>query len=239
MSIRAARRPSRIVTGVLGQVGLVAVIAVVAAVVAGSAASRAEAPELADALADADSSPAAAPADGAEVELAPLVAAWPDGYTVTGTKSEPLYVEHITSTRDGAVYRLRIDVKSQGESALGVQTGEVALEPDGRIRWIDGCTKTAAECLDDPGLRGFLSQAALLAADRTGTLPATGVARTLHGHPVVCVPDLALHPDAPPTVDGLDPCFSIATGALLGHFSTDSDAFVGPTLAEGLSDLPR
>lgn len=236
MSIRTARRPGRIVTGVLGQVGLVAVIAVVAAVVAGSAASRAEAPGLADA--DFSAGTASAPVDGSEVALAPILESWPEGYTVTGTKSEPLYVEHITSTRDGALYRLTIDVKSQGESALGVQTGEVALEADGRIRWIDGCTKTAAECLDDPGLRGFLSQAALLAAERTGTLPATGVSRTLHGHPVVCVSDLALHPDAPPTVDGLDPCFSIATGALLGHYSTDSDAFVGPTLADGLSDLP-
>lgn len=240
MSIRTARPPGRIVAGALGQAGLVAVIAVVATVVSGLAAAPAAAPELPAAAVSgpASDSLVASASDGTVVPLAPILATWPEGYTVTGTKSEPLYVEHITSTRAGSVYHLTIDVKSQGESALGVQTGEVALEADGRIRWIDGCTKTAAECLDDPGLRGFLSQAALLSAERTGSLPATGVARTLHGHPVVCVSDLALHPDAPPTVDGLDPCFSIATGALLGHYSTDSDAFVGPTLAEGLSDLP-
>ncbi|MFB2586534.1 hypothetical protein [Herbiconiux liukaitaii] len=184
---------------------------------------------------------AAAPAaeDGAVVELAPLVASWPSGYTVTGTKSEPLYVEHITSTRDGSVLSLTIDVKSQGESALGVQTGSVEVEADGSIRWLDGCTKPAEDCLDDPGLRGFLALAALLGAERKGTLPATGRAETLHGHPVVCVSDAALHPDSPPVVDGLDPCFSVATGAMLGHYSAESAAFVGPTLAEGLTDRPH
>lgn len=234
MTGRAARRPSMVLTGVVGSVGLAGLIVVVAALVGGAAVS----PGVAQAGSATAAAAASGPADGETVALAPIVAAWPETYTVTGTKSEPLYVEHITSTRDGDRYDLTIDVKSQGKSALGVQTGAVSLEADGSIRWIDGCSKPAADCLDDPGLRGFLSQAAVLAAERTGSLPATGVARTLHGHPVVCVSDRALYPDSPPTVEGLDPCFSIASGALLGHWSADSAAFVGPTLAEGFSDLP-
>lgn len=176
--------------------------------------------------------------DGSVVELAPIVAGWPDGYTVTGTKSEALYVEHITSVRSGSSFSLTIDVKSQGESALGVQTGRVEVLPGGGIRWTDGCSKTAPDCLDDPGLRGFLTQAALLGAEVKGELPATAVARTLHGHPVVCVSDVALHPASPPVIDGLDPCFSVSTGAVLGHYSLQSGAFVGPTLAEGFTDTP-
>lgn len=176
--------------------------------------------------------------DGAVVELAPIVAGWPDGYTVTGTKSEALYVEHITSVRSGPSFSLTIDVKSQGESALGVQTSRVEVLPGGGIRWTDGCRKSEAECLDDPALRGFLTQAALLGAEEKGALPATAVARTLHGHPVVCVSDVELHPASPPVIDGLDPCFSRSTGAVLGHYSLQSGAFVGPTLAEGFTDTP-
>ncbi|SDZ54344.1 hypothetical protein [Herbiconiux ginsengi] len=224
MSPRTTERPRWLVASALGLAAFAAAIVVVG-VVGGAAASQVESPI----------------ADGSEIALAPIVAAWPDGYSVTGTKSEPLYVEHITSTRDGNRFSLVIDVVAQGDSPLGVQHSEVRLQPDGAVRWTGGCTKTAAECLDDPGLRGFLSQAAVLGAIRRGVLSAdaTGTARTLHGHPVVCVSDAALHPDAPPVVDGLDPCFSISTGALLGHWSTPSAAFVGPTLAEGLVDEPR
>jgi hypothetical protein len=213
--------------------GLVA-LAVASVVVLAAAPSRAEAPTSAT-----PSAIPATPADGSAVALAPLLATWPDAYRVTGTKSEPLYVEHITSTRTGDDYALTIDVVAQGDSPLGVQSSSVHLDADGTVRWVDGCTKAPDRCADDPGLRGFLSQAALLAAERRGGLPEWGVARTLHGHPVVCVSDAALHPLDPPTVVTLDPCFSTATGALLGHWSSDSDAFVGPTLAEGLVDEAR
>ncbi len=219
--------------GLLALGGVAAVAMLVSALV-GAADSAGSAPVTAH-----PSVPAPAP-DGETIALAPIVAAWPDGYEVTGTKSEPLYVEHITSLRDGGRFTLTIDVESQGQSALGVQHGSVQLEADGRIRWVDGCTKTAAECADDPGLRGFLAQAALLGALQRGVLgpDAVGTARTLHGHAVVCVTDRMLYPDSPPVVEGLDPCFSIATGALLGHWSTPSSAFVGPTLADGLVDRP-
>jgi hypothetical protein len=221
---------------------VIAVVVLAAAVItAGAVSASAEQPAAPESSAPS-ASPAAseAPArpDGTVVELAPIVAGWPDGYTVTGTKSEALYVEHITSTRAGSSFSLTIDVKSQGESALGVQTSRVEVLPGGGIRWTDGCPKTAADCLDDPGLRGFLTQAALLGAEQRGELPAMAVARTLHGHPVVCVSDLALHPGSPPAIDGLDPCFSVSTGAVLGHYSLPSGAFVGPTLAEGFSDTP-
>jgi len=181
----------------------------------------------------------AAPADGTAVALAPVVAGWPDAYTVTGAKSEPLYTEHIAVTRDGDRFALRIDAVSQGDAALGTQRAAVAVTPDGRVAWTSGCVKDAAACASDPALRGFLATAALEALAARDALPATGVARTVHGARVVCVDDAALHPDASAAAVALDPCFSIGTGAVLAHFSAASDAFVGATLAPGFRESPE
>jgi hypothetical protein len=177
---------------------------------------------------------AASPAE--EVALAAIVADWPDSYSVVGSKSEPLYTERITFSRDGDLFALRIEVTAQGDTALGTQRGAVRVSGDGAIGWVAGCTKDAAACANDPTLRGFLTTAALVALERTGRLPDTGTARTLHGTPVVCVDDDAVHPDSAPSTAGLDPCFSIASGALLGHWSAASAAFVGPTLAPGFAE---
>lgn len=169
------------------------------------------------------------------VELAPLVAGWDAHWQVTGTKSEPLYTERIDVRRDGDAFQARIEVIGQGDTALGTQRSAVSVDAAGTISWTEGCTKDAADCADDTQLRGFLATAALIALDRQGRLPATGTARTLHGTPVVCVADAALHPDAAAADVRLDPCFDRATGAVLAHWSPDSAAFVGATLAPGFT----
>lgn len=171
-----------------------------------------------------------------EVGLASIVAEWPDSYSVVGGKSEPLYTERITFSRDDDLFALRIEVIAQGDTALGTQRGAVRVAAAGTVTWVAGCTKDAAACADDPALRGFLTTAALIGLERTGRLPETGTARALHGTPVVCVDDDAVHPDSAPSIAGLDPCFSVATGALLGHWSAASAAFVGPTLAAGFAE---
>lgn len=168
-----------------------------------------------------------------QVALAPIVATWPDSYTVVGTKSEPLYTERIAYTREGDLFVLRIEAIAQGDSPLGTQRGAVRVADDGTVSWMSGCVKNASACADDTALRGFLTTAALVGLERTGRLPEVGTARALHETPVVCVDDDDVHPDASPSTAGLDPCFSVATGALLGHWSAASAAFVGPTLAPG------
>lgn len=173
------------------------------------------------------------------VALAAIVADWPTGYTVVGAKSEPLYTEHIRIDRDGDDVRVRIDVVGQGDERFGTQQSAVHVGEDGTVSWTDGCTKSPAACADDTELRGFLATAALLGLVRQGRLPADGVARDVHGTPVVCVDDAALHPDAPPAAVRLDPCFDRATGAVLAHWSPDSAAFVGATLAPGFTVAPR
>ncbi|WP_159502521.1 hypothetical protein [Microbacterium sp. 18062] len=172
---------------------------------------------------------------GQRVDLAPLVAAWPDRYTVTGMKSEPLYTEHIEITRDADVFRVRIDVLGQGDAALGTQLSAVRVRADGTVSWLDGCAKSAELCDDDTELRGFLATAALIGLAEQGRLPETGTARVHHGVDVVCVADADLHPDAAPAAVRLDPCVDRATGAVLAHWSPDSQAFVSATLTPGFT----
>lgn len=195
---------------------------------------------IANASNNADVEPAVAVVPGkafsGNVALAPIVAGWPNSYSVLGSKSEPLYTERITFSRDGDLFALRIEVIAQGDTALGTQRGAVRVAGDGTITWVAGCAKDAALCADDPALRGFLTTAALVGLERTGRLPEGGAARVLHDTPVVCVDDDSVHPDTAPSLAGLDPCFSIETGALLGHWSDASAAFVGPTLAPGFTE---
>lgn len=176
------------------------------------------------------SAPAEAPTVSSDqVELAPTIAAWPSSYTVTATKSEPGYVEHITSTRDGDRFALEIVIEAQGTGAGGSSLAEVVVGPDGTIRWTNGCV---TNCDDDEALRGFLAAASLLSAARQDALPASAVARQLGDHHVVCISDDDLFPaTAGSTVARLDPCFSAETGAVLGHYSDVNGAFVGPTMS--------
>jgi hypothetical protein len=171
-----------------------------------------------------------------EVALAPIVHGWGEGYEVSGAKSEPLYIEHISSTRVGDTFAVRIEVLAQGDTALGTQESAVRVTAQGRVEWIVGCTMAVSVCADDPALRGFLAPAAMLALQRTGRLPETGTARTLAGTPVVCIDDSALYPRAPAATTDLQPCFSQKSGALLGHYSEVDGDFIGSTLEAGLVD---
>jgi len=166
-------------------------------------------------------------------DLADVVAGWPDQYRVEGTKAEPLYTELIEAERDGDVFRLRIDAIGQGDAPLGTQTTGVQVAADGTVTWLPGC-RPAAACADDRPIRGFLTTALVVGLARADALDAAVTDRELHGTPVLCVDDAALHPDAAATVP-LDPCFDRETGAVLGHWSPDSAAFVGPTLAPGFT----
>ena len=173
---------------------------------------------------------ASAHASDGTVPLAPIVASWPDRFAVVGTKSEPLYTERISFARSGDDFTLEIDVLSQGNAALGTQTSAVTVDADS-VHWVEGCTKTEALCENDTALRGFLTTALVVAAERAGTLPATGIVRDLHGTDVVCINDADLY--AIPSTVALHPCFDIASGAVLGQWSPASHAFVGATLADG------
>lgn len=164
-------------------------------------------------------------------DLAQIVASWPDAFQVSGTKAEPLYTELIHVSREGDVFDLRIDALGQGDAALGTQISQVRVHADGTVEWLRDC----ADCAEGREVRGFLATAAIVGLAREGRLPATGTAREVHGTAVICVDDAALHPDAEPSSVTLDPCFDRATGAVVAHWSPDSGAFVGATLAAGFT----
>jgi hypothetical protein len=178
---------------------------------------------------------AAGAASADATDLHRIVASWPSSYEVSGTKSEPLYTEHIRLTRDGDAFGVRIDVLGQGDAALGTQVSAVRVTGDGTVRWTEGCTPASTRCDDDPAVRGFLSTAALVGLIRSGAPVPPAVARHFHGTPVVCVDDALLHPAAPAATVRLDPCFDRRTGAVLAHWSPASGAYVGATLAPGFS----
>lgn len=172
--------------------------------------------------------------------LSELVASWPTAYTVTGTKSEPGYIEHITLTRDGDLFGLRIVIAAQGEAAGGSSTALVRVASDGRIQWLSGCT--ADDCANDTALRGYLGGAAMLSAQRQGRLTATATIRYLDSRAVACVADHDLYLQTSPTTSStassavspaLAPCFSMTTGAVLGQYSDVNATFDGPTMAAG------
>jgi hypothetical protein len=174
-------------------------------------------------------------ADDGRVDLARIVAGWPDQYAVSGTKAEPLYTERIHADRDGDLFRVRIEVLGQGDAALGTQHSSVRVGADGTVVWVDGCEKAAGQCASDTDLRGFLATAALVGLARAGRLPQSATVREFHGTSVLCVDDAALHPDAAPATVTLDPCFDRTSGAVLAHWSPESRAFVGATLAPGFA----
>lgn len=180
----------------------------------------------------AAASTAHAPTGPERRDFAPIVAAWPDSYTVTGTKSEPGYVEHITTSRDGDRFALEIVIEAQGTGAGGASLAEVAVDSAGTVRWTAGSDE--GDCADDDAVRGFLATASVLSAQRQGRLPVTATIRRLGDHEVACVADGDLFPGTRTAASpALDPCFSVDTGAVLGHYSDVNASFVGPTMSPG------
>lgn len=207
------------------------VVGVAAVVATGVAVAILALPGTADRAPVAVTIPAgASTAPERSADLAAVVAQWPESYLVTGTKSEPFYVEHITIERAGSRFELIIDVRAQGEAALGVQHDVVTVDSDGALLRATACPAERAGCLTEP-VRGFLSAASLLVAERQGRLPATGIIRAFGGTEVICVADSDLHPAASAVAAVADPCFSVATGAVLAHWSSASAAFTAATLA--------
>ncbi len=175
----------------------------------------------------------ASPGAAAPVALAQLVEKWPASWTVTGTHSEATYVEHITITRRGDVFVLRIGVTAQGSQSGGTWIRSVRVGAAGSVSDLDpaGC---AGDCAALDGMRGYLAAAVLLAVHRAGAGPATGVLRAFGSRSVVCVAGETLYAAAgTPVASGtlaLDPCFDRATGAVLAQYAPALGTFGGPTL---------
>ncbi|MCU0261600.1 MAG: hypothetical protein MUE78_11320 [Ilumatobacteraceae bacterium] len=187
---------------------LVAVIAAVLAVVA-----------VATALTfDSGSSPAPA----ATVALGPLVATWPERFELTGTKGVETWVEHVHVVRDGDRFVLTGGAprgEVQQVRTVEVVGGELVETPcpDGGA--------SGSSCVIEPAV-GFLSTAALVAAAQRAELPVELPVLEYAGRSVVCPSARLLGIER----SALDPCFDLATGAVLAQRDPDTGEFDGPSL---------
>jgi hypothetical protein len=164
----------------------------------------------------------AGPAPAATVALGPLVASWPDRFELTGTKGVETWVEHVHVVRDGERFVLTGGAP-RGE-VQQVRTVEVVGDrivetpcPD------DGGSGTS--CAIEPSV-GFLSTAALVAATERAELPLELPVLDYAGRSVVCPPARLLGIERA----ALDPCFDLATGAVLAQRDPDLGEFGGPSL---------
>lgn len=158
------------------------------------------------------------PAD-APVRLADVAASWPDSYTVTGTKTEPTYIEHVTIMRNDDVFTVAGGAMVNMEPSIE----SVRLGTDGTIEHV--VCPTAMDCSVSRPLSGFLATASVLSAARSGRLTASVVPQPFGDRTVVCIPAEQIGIDTPV----LDPCLDTETGAVLAQRHRRSGTYDGPT----------
>jgi hypothetical protein len=154
------------------------------------------------------------------LDIARLAQGWPKHFTLSGTKTEPTYVEQVRLTRSGDVFTL-----SGGAPAGMVQSREVvSVTPGGDIRPI--VCPAAMRCVAPLQPGGFLASAAIVAAARRGKLHGRLAPLRLGSYQVVCIP--AEEIGVAHAV--LDPCVEIRSGAVLAQRHRLSGKFEGPSL---------
>ena len=168
------------------------------------------------------------------VELATLARSWSSDWTVTGSKTEPTYVEHVRISRRGDRFTLDAD-------AYGEQIGRIEMSVDDRGRVAVHACPRGSRC--DARPTGFLATVQVVAAVRRGQLTGRAPVLRYASREVACVPaDLlwsraaTMDADGGSTTDSRalnDPCLDTLTGAVLAQRSRHNGRFAGPTLDEG------
>jgi hypothetical protein len=164
---------------------------------------------------------AAGPAPAKEpLNIVRLARSWPAHFALSGTKTEPTYIEHVQMYRDGNVFTL------EGGAPAGMTPSVeiVTVAQDGTLT-ATVCPK-AMNCALPLRPDGFLASAAILGALRRGKLKGRLEPRRFGRYWVVCVPAEQLgiaHPI-------LDPCVEIHTGAVLAQRHRRTGRFDGPSL---------
>jgi len=154
------------------------------------------------------------------IDLAPLAAAWPASFELRGTKTEPTWVESVRFVRQGDLFVLEGGGLPEGEQVVEA----VRVTADGRI--IRVACPQHMNCGDTRPMTGFLALAELVAAQRRGAAPAVAATVTYAGRDLACLPAERLGVADPV----IDPCFDLATGAVLAQRTRTDLTFSGPTL---------
>jgi hypothetical protein len=154
------------------------------------------------------------------IDIAAAAAFWGRRFILTGTKTEPTYIEHIRLERDGDLFILE-----GGAPAGSVSSREsVALDAGGALRHVDCPAAMSCDTPEPPS--GFLTSAVVVAALRAGRLSGRFPVISYGGFALICIPADRLGIGNPI----LDPCIESHTGAVIAQRHRRSGEFDGPSL---------
>jgi hypothetical protein len=154
------------------------------------------------------------------IDIGAAAKSWAPQFVLTGTKTEPTYIEHIRLERDGARFVL------QGGAPAGMPSSRevVLIDADGSLRHIE--CPAAMRCDNTEPPSGFLASAAIVAAIGHGRLSGFFQAFPYGSYRLVCVSAEKL--GVREAI--LDPCVEIRSGAVMALRHRMSGQFEGPSL---------
>ena len=154
------------------------------------------------------------------LDISMAAVSWGPRFVLTGTKTEPTYIEHIRLERDGDLFIL------QGGAPAGMAPSResIAVGAGGALRHVD--CPAGMTCAKTEPPSGFLASAGILAALRRQRLSGRFPIYSYGGHALVCIPAERLGVQNAV----LDPCVEIQSGAVIAQRHRRSGEFEGPSL---------
>jgi hypothetical protein len=154
------------------------------------------------------------------IDIATAAASWSPQFVLTGTKTEPTYIEHIRLERYGDLFVL------QGGAPAGMAPSResVVIDADGKLQHLD--CPPGMPCDTGASPSGFLASAVIVAAVRQARLSGRFPILAYGEYELLCVPAEQLGVQLPV----LDPCVEIHSGAVIAQRHRRSGEFDGPSL---------
>jgi hypothetical protein len=154
------------------------------------------------------------------IDLTAAAAFWGPRFILTGTKTEPTYIEHIRLERYDDLFILR----GGAPAGMAPSRESIALDANGTLKHVDCPPGMSCDTMDLPS--GFLASAVILAAIRQQRLSGRFPLLSYGGLELVCIPaDRLGLQDAV-----LDPCLEVHSGAVVAQRHRRSGKFDGPSL---------
>lgn len=154
------------------------------------------------------------------VDIAAAEASWHSQYLLSGTKTEPTYIENISLRRDGDIFIL----EGGAPAGMAPSRESIMLGADGTLTHLD--CPAGMRCGGAEAPSGFLASATILAAIRSHELSGRYPLLPYGDFQLVCIPAERL--GIPAAV--LDPCIDAQSGAVIAQRHRRSGKFDGPSL---------
>jgi hypothetical protein len=155
-----------------------------------------------------------------QVDIGEIAKQWPDAFDLLGTKTEPTWIEHVSLRRRGDVFLL----EGGGLGGLEQVVEAVHVTKTGAIQHL--ACPPMRDCSEGEPLSGFLASAQFLAYHRSSRLHGSAAVVPYGDRHVFCLPAEMIGVQDPI----LDPCFDVATGAVLAQRHRNDGSFDGPSL---------